>query len=232
MAKNNDKNGQADGQKARAPPPALNPESCALVQPYKEFVGKGFITSLKVEFTPLGISVFCNVRNDLLNKGEDNNSKLALGDAKQRILDKGLWVPGNRNQKSRETNQEPALPKKTLCKEDFLKTDEALSARALAVAKALTDTTARGRIGSLKLMIEGCDTFENWWDAAAPAEKTRLLADKKHHESFTEEDHIRLNKILQVCPFRGPVPTPTEEEEETLPEQSSKALVQKKKAGK
>jgi len=222
--------GPRKDQKVRAPPPALNPESCALVQPYKDFLMKGYFTSLNVEFTPLGNRVFCNLRDDLLKSGETLKSNIAIGDGKQRIIDNDLWTPGNRVQKAKG-EETRILPKKSLCKEDFSKSDLNLSARAEAVAKALTDTVARGRIGSLKLMIEGCDTFEKWWKDAAPSEKSRLLADKKHHDSFTESDHIRLNKIMVKCPFRGPVPTPSPEEEEAprnLRPQTSSALVPKR----
>jgi len=146
---------------------------------------------------------------------------------------KKLWVPASRDKKSGK-NIENLLPKKTLCKEDFLKDDIELSKRALAVAKELGDTTARGRIGSLNMMIEGVDTFEKWWRGAAPAEKSRLLADKKHHDSFVEDDHIRLDKVLLNCPFRGPVPSPSQEEEKEEVQKpkkvfSSQALVPKKK---
>jgi len=230
------KDAKADGGKPRAPPPALNPENCALVQPYRDFVGRGFIRELRVKFTPLGIEVGVTLKSDLLKSGETDETLVAVADAKQRIIDAKLWTPGNRG-KEKATTTENARPKKSLIKEDFQDSDEKLAARALAVASANTDTTARGRIGSLKMMIEGVDTFEQWWSEAAPSEKSRLLADKRHHEMFTDEDHIRLDSVLVRCPFRGSVPTPPKEEEEEAPPtkkaspSSSQALVPKKKGG-
>jgi len=226
-----------NGGKSRPPPPALNPESCALVQPYKDFIGRGFLSQLTVRFTPMGITVSCSVASSLLRSGETLETLIPLGDAKNRIIEKGLWSPGKPGgKKSGETSNVNALPKKSLCKDDFKENDDAVKARAIAVAAAIGDTTARGRIGSLDLMIEGVDTFEEWWSSAAAAEKTRLLSDKKHHDQFSESDHLRVVNLLGGdCPFRGLVPTPSQEkEEETVIKNgggsSSTALVQKKKS--
>jgi len=199
--------------KSRAQPPALNPEVCAVVQPYKDFLGKGFITKLSVEFSPMGVQVSCSVQNSLLKENETLDSRIAVGDAKNRIIEKGLWTP-KQGSKGSSTKKEDALPSKTLCKKDFEGTsDTQLKQRVLAVAKALGDTTARGRIGSLKMMIEGVDTFEEWWQDASAAEKTRLLSDKKHHSTFSEADYLRVGSVTN-CPFRGSVPTPSQDEEE------------------
>jgi len=224
-------NGPIKGQRARGPPPALNPESPALVQPYKDFIQRGFITSLNVKYTPMGVTVDCQVRNDLLSTGETKDTKVAIGDAKSRIIEKKLWTPGKQGSKASTDKESNVAPKKSLRKEDFSLDNQKLIARAEAVAKALGDSTARGRIGSLNLMIEGVDTFERWWSDAAPAEKSRLLTDKKHHDTFTDEEHIRLNKLLVQCPFRGPVPPlpQDEEEEQAKSNPTSQALVQKKK---
>jgi len=218
----------------RGPPPALNPESCAVVQPYKDFIAKGFITKLGVEFGPMGNKVYCTVRSDLLSDGETKDTLVAVGDAKQRIIDKKLWVPGNRNSKSK-AEPDKIAPKKSLCKEDFLLSDKLLLSRALAVAKELGDTTARGRIGSLKFNVDGSATIEEWWSDASVGEKSRLLSDKRHHDSFSLEQHTRLGELLKQCPFRGPLLTPPEEEEEEDAPASrssastpSNALVQKK----
>jgi len=77
---------KGEGAKSRALPPALNPESCALVQPYKDFFSKGYIQSLQVEFTPMGTNVFCTLEKSLLKDGEAPMEKIAVGDAKNRIL--------------------------------------------------------------------------------------------------------------------------------------------------
>jgi hypothetical protein len=223
------------GERLRGPPPALNPESVAVVQPYKDFISKGFITKLVIELKPMGTHVSCSVRDDLQNAGETNNTMIAVGDAKQRIIDKNLWTPGNKGSKKVTADQSKISPKRSLCKEDLLLSDEKLIARALAVAKELGDTVARGRIGSLKFAVEGAKTFDDWWSGASIGEKTRLLTSKAHHESFTKEQHARLIKLLPQCPFRGPLLTSSEEEEEeevtasrTSTPSSSKALVQKK----
>jgi hypothetical protein len=223
------------GEKPRGPPPALNPEVCAVVQPYKDFIGRGYISKMTIVFTPMGNNVSCTVQASLLKDGETADKLISVGDAKQRIIDAKLWAP-----KGKEGGKETKdlLPKKSLCKEDFSgTTDDVLLKRANAVAKALGDTTARGRIGSLKLMIEGVDTFEKWWVNSAPSEKSRLLADKKHHDGFSDADHLRLSSLMVVCPFRGPVPASSQEEAEepevkaAPPPATSKALVPKKKGG-
>jgi len=111
-----------------------------------------------------------------------------------------------------------------------------LLARANAVAKAVGDNTARGRIGSLRFMRDGVDTFEEWWSGASPNEKARLITDKKHLDSFQDSWVIRLSDIMDKCPFRGPVPKPSEEEEEEDEKEprgkaTSQALVHGKKGG-
>jgi len=218
------------GAKSRAPPPALNPESCALVQPYKDFVSRGFISKLAVEFTPLGVAVCAFLRSDLRKDGETSETRVSVGDAKQRIIDANLWTPRGK-QGSGGNPKKDLLPKKSLCKEDFNGDNDSLFARATAVAGALGDTTARGRIGSLKMMIEGVDTFEDWWSGASASEKVRLLSDKKHHDLFSEGELTRVSALLTRSPFRGTVPSPSEEEEEPVSRSGSpvsKALVQKK----
>lgn len=219
----------------RGPPPALNPENPALTQPFKDFVLKGFIQKISIEFTPMGTTVFCFPRADLLGEGEDKATKIALGDAKERIIKKELWAPGKGAQGSKAKESGNAAPKKTLRKEDFSLDDSKLLARAKAVAEALGSSTARGRIGSLNLMAEGCDTFEKWWSNATPSEMTRLLVDQKHYKTLAEGEMIRLGRLIRgQCLFQGPVPTPPEEEVEETEKprpSSSQALVPKKKGG-
>jgi len=103
---------------------------------------------------------------------------------------------------------------KSLVKRDF----EAgnlpnLATRAKAVALALGDTVARGRIGSLGFMSPKATTFEEWWKVASPKAKTRLVSDDRHWKEFTDDEHRAIARALSPCPFRGPVPTPKEEEE-------------------
>jgi len=173
----------------------------------------------------MGTHGTCTLRNDLLKDGEDSKTKIAVGDAKNRIIEAKLWTPGNKGAKG-TTEPKNASPKRTLTKEDFALTDEKLLARALAVASALGDTTARGRIGSLKFTIEEAKTFDEWWsDVGSPFEKTRLLMDKKHHESVTADQQRKLCSLVVNCPFRGPLLPPSDEEgeEEEDPEPTREA---------
>jgi len=199
-------------------PPALNPEQPALTQPWRDFVSRGFISKIELHFT--GNATFVGFDLGPLVKTPEGQGRTALpaGMAKHFIVESGLWSPKQfGGKKPGDKKDGVQLPKKSLVPKD-LKADEtsndALKARASAVAEALTDTVARGRIGSLKFMRKNVDTFEKWW-AGAPAQmKTRLLMDGKHHASLTAADHSRFASVVTECPFRGPVPTPTEEEEE------------------
>jgi len=169
----------------------------------------------------MGTQVACKVLTSLKKEGE-TDSPIPLGDAKQRIVDAGLWTPRGQ-EKSKGTKKDDLLPLRSLTKKDFEEKDEKkLLARILAVAKELGDTTARGRIGSLKLMAEGIDTFDKWWQNANPPDKSRLLADAKHWKTFTRDDHVAVATLVRECPFRGSVPTPTpeedDEEDEVVPE--------------
>jgi len=204
---------QTSAPAKRAPPPALNPESCALVQPWKDFLSKGYITELNVKFTPTGEMHSCKVITSLQKEGE-GNADIPVGDAKARIISAGLWTP-KVPEKGGDKKKGDLLPLKSLVKRDFDEKDpKKFATRVLAVAKALGDTTARGRIGSLKLMTEGIDTFEKWWEVANPAHKARLLTDAKHFKEFTRDEFVLIANSIPECPFRGSVPAPTPEEED------------------
>jgi hypothetical protein len=171
------------------------------------------ITTLGVEFTPMGTNIVCSVNSSLQKEG-DASTGIPIGEAKQRIIDAKLWVPKGKTEKG-VGKKDDLLPKKSLVKADF--SDErikVLAKRAAEIAAALGDTTARGRIGSLKMMSEGIDTFDKWWVEAEPVHKTRLLSDSKHHKMLTAEDHAAFAAAVPLCPFRGSVPTPTHEEDE------------------
>jgi len=176
-------------------------------------VSKGYITELKVVFTPMGTNIACKVQPSLC--GEDGaDAIIPIGDAKARIIAAGLWTPKGQ-EKGGKTKKADLLPLKTLVSRDFDEKDpEKFKARVLAVAKALGDQTARGRIGSLKLMAEGVDTFEKWWSVASCSDKSRLLSDAKQHKTFTRENHAAVAAAFSECPFRGPVPTPAPEEDD------------------
>jgi hypothetical protein len=195
--------------------PALDPESPNLTQPYKDFVSKGWIHCVSIEFTPLGYTCSVKVSSDVTDRTEEF---YAPGRAKQMIIDANLWVPrGTKKEVKKETE---LRPKRSLVKRDFLGTQEELVKRAVAVAAALGDTTARGRIGSLNLMRDGVKDFDEWWKVAPPSPKARLLSDKKHYDEFSTEDKALLGRALSNCPFRGTVPTPKEEEEDQEEEQN------------
>jgi hypothetical protein len=231
----NDRSGPQKGpSKAKGPPPALNPETPALTQPWKDFISKGWLTALTVEFTPLGLQTGCIVQPSLRKAVDPESNVIALGEAKNRIVQAGLWTPRGANTRSGTTNDNVMLPKKSLTKKDLEGDDNSLRSRAIEIGKALGDTTARGRIGSLKMFIEGEDTFAGWWSRASAAEKSRLFSDKKHHDEFTEPDHLRIAKVVGQCPFRGSVPSQTEEKEteetNSPPSKDERAVVLKKKS--
>jgi len=140
--------------------------------------------------------------------------------AKHYIIESGLWSPAKTQKTKDGSTKAIQLPKKSLVKDDLdgaVTNDADLIKRVSAVAEALTDTVARGRIGSLKFMRAGVDNFEKWWSVAPAESKTRILMDEKHHKQLTDAHHARFASVVGKCPFRGPVPTPTEEEEEGKP---------------
>jgi len=147
-----------------------------------------------------------------VNKGKPLEN-ISAGKARELIINSGLWTP--RGTKTKSDAKEPARPKKSLIKDDFLDGPEKVKERALAIAKVLTSTVAKGRIGSLKLMIEGMNTFDKWWKHAPPSAKIKLFADAKHIATFEAGmDHSFAEAMGDNCPFRGSVPTPKEEEDE------------------
>jgi hypothetical protein len=217
-ATNNQQNTLA---KARPPPPALDPERPMLVQPWREFEGRGW---LEVQY--LGGAITRTVRCKLLAAAlvtgltgdVEGNFYVGPQEAKDRIVQAGLWSPRQKGAKAglAKKNNVPELPKKSLCKEDFKGNDEALESRARSVANNLGDRTAAGRIGSMALARSGADTFQTWWKGAKGNDIARLLSDKKHYDSFEKADKIRLAAVLKDCPFRPnePVPSPAEKEDE------------------
>jgi hypothetical protein len=169
---------------------------------------------MMVEFGPLGTTVKCKVSMEI--GGESSDSFISPLMARDLIIKSGRWTP--RGGPKTLTGVGPARPKRSLILDDFADGDAKVKERAVAVARALTDTVARGRIGSLQLMIDGCDTFDKWWQQATPDAVSRLFSDDKHWKTFSVENHKTLRRVLgSQCPFRGPVPTPKEEEEEEEP---------------
>lgn len=211
MAVENAQQNSFNSQAKRAPP-ALDIERVALTQPYKDFLGKGWITSIEVSMTPGGSMVKCTLGPEV--KTDKNVKDIAPGVAKMLIVESGLWTPGQKG-KASKPDKPAELPKRSLVPADFDgKKDEALRARVTSVADAIGAERARGRIGSLRLMSDGVDTFKKWWKTQNPESRARLLTDKKSFDKLSASHLARLSEVVVDCPFPGPVPTPKEEEEE------------------
>lgn len=209
-------NQQNNSGKMRAPPPAFDPERPMLVQPWREFEGRGW---LEVQY--LGGSITRTVKCKLLGALLSDEERTAGIDvfvgpqeAKDRIVRSGLWKPMNGKNKKGTGEKLVELPKKSICKKDFEGNDNSLLSRARSVANALGERTAAGRIGSMSLSLPGKDTFATWWSAADDESKARLLSDKKHFDSLEAAEKQRLTTVLRDCPFRGGEPVPAEKEEE------------------
>lgn len=193
-------------------PPALDPERPELVQPWRTFVNQGLVKSVKFERTPIGMTCVAVVDPQLLGL-EEHQTEVSPGLARDAILKKGLWIPPAKGGKQgSDSKNKEALPKKSICLKDFEGNDASFLNRARSVANTLGAQTARGRVGSMELQIEGCDQFDSWWKAASGKAKARLLTDKKHFDEMTDSHFARVDKVIEQCPFRGPVPT-TEKEE-------------------
>jgi len=197
-------------------PPALSPENPALVQPYRDFIARGWITELTLKVTPGSVAIVCKLGKAVeVPEGTDRNS-LTPQQAKSFIEDAKLWSPGGK-QKSGAKKEEVKLPKRSLCKEDFSGTDANLLNRIRSVAKDIGDNTARGRIGSLKIFKEGCDSFDKWWEKAGPREIGHLLTSKAYFEKLSDADFVRIKSVCEKSPFRGsnlPLPEKAKEGKE------------------
>jgi hypothetical protein len=203
---------QTNKRESRPQPPALNIESPALTQPFKEFVSRGLV-EVHVLFGPLGTQVRCVPGPQIRESGEDESSFLPYGVVRQRIEAKGLATPRKgRGQTSGKQNQ--PLPLKSLCEEDFNGSDDKLLARIRAVATALGPDVARSRIMTLQLNANGHDDFESWWQEAAASTRARLLVDKKHAAKIGDK-MSKLSELSYPCPFRGSLSPPQAETPET-----------------
>lgn len=216
---------KANGKQANSPvasraPPALDPERVGLTQPYKDFVSKGWIIKITLEILPSGTSCKCELGGQVDVPEGQSRKDLGPGQAKQLIIDSGLWSPGQRGKKSGSGKNETELPKRSLCVKDFEGTTDAkLLARIQSVAKEIGSEKAKGRIGSLRLMIAGSDTFDKWWTAASSEDKVRLLTDKKQYDQLQAAFRARVGVVCSQCPFQGTVPTPAPKEGEEEEEQ-------------
>jgi hypothetical protein len=214
MAEAQDNRSSAD--KRRAPPPAFDPERPLLVQPWREFEGRGWVavhyvaggitTTVKVELVARVLQQEADPRDS------DGKVFVRAAEAKARIIDANLWAPRGAKKKGSGVAV-VQLPLRSICKKDFEGSDESLLSRARSVANTLGDQTAAGRIGSLNLSRVGKETFAQWWDGAGADRKARVLSDQKHYDSLTAEDKERLNTVLSNCPFRGNAAVPAKEAE-------------------
>jgi len=233
-------NGNRRNMQRTGLPPALNPESPALVQPFKEFVSNGWITTLQVVFTPMGTTMECVLADFLLkeeDKQNESNGKkfLPIGVARKRIEEAGLSTSRGRTKTKSPNSQAQPRPQRSLIVEDFLGSDAQLYERAKGVAEKLTSKAASGRIGSLDLMIEGCNTFQEWWDNAPPAHKLRLFMDEKHIKLVDKSHVAKFIGVMKNCPFRDSVPTPkkdegTEQTAKPKPQETSPKRAEKKQS--
>lgn len=155
----------------------------------------------------MGTTIQVMVSPEISN--ESAGVAMAPGAAKDLIIAAGKWAPKGPKSAEDKKKKENSLPTRSLVKSDLEKSDEQLVARVLEVSKALGDTKARGRIGSLGMMRDGVKTFNHWWKEASPASKTRLITDEKHFKDLTPEDKLRIAKLVPKCPFRGDVPAPS-----------------------
>jgi hypothetical protein len=217
-------NNQQGAAAKRAPPPAFDPERPMLVQPWREFEGRGW---LEVQYLGGSITrtVKCKLLGALLTKEElATGTDVFVGpqEAKDRIIRANLWSPG-KGKKKGTGEKLVELPKRSICKKDFEGNDESLRSRARSVANTLGERTAAGRIGSMELTRKGRTTFGQWWDGAGADRKARILSDKKHFDSLTKEEKQRLNSVLMDCPFRADEPVPAEKEEEPPAKKEAKA---------
>jgi hypothetical protein len=222
----------------RAPPPAFDPERPMLVQPWREFEGRGWV---EVQYLGGAISRTVQVRllgAPLLREGESPGLAVGPQEAKDRIVKAGLWSPGRNKAGSgkKQADKLPDLPKKSICKKDFEGSDESLLARARSVAQTLGERTAAGRIGSMELTRQGKQDFASWWDGAGAERKARLLTDQRHFDSLSSAEKKKLNSVLSDCPFRGDGPVPHSEKEQgkdkVLPVQLKVKQVSSKEEGK
>jgi hypothetical protein len=192
-------------------PPALDPERLALTQPWRDYLSRGLISSIKVEFTPTSTSLIMQVSPAVKLPDGVDRTCVPAGIAKQSIRDSNLLPM--REGKAKGADKEQPLPSRSLTVRD-LEDDKKLEVRIAAVAKELGSTSVAGRIGSLQLYIEGADTFEGWWALATPLAKMQIFVQKRYQSGFDAKQLAALAaKLPSVCPFRGTVPTPKEEDD-------------------
>jgi len=186
---------------------ALDPRNPSLVQPYKRLVDEGFITRLRVEFSPSGFTAEGVPDARMIAVPESN---LMVGTAYPlgtliAIADKGNLVPKKQKNKAAGGSAERAqpLPKKTLTLRDFDgTTNQQLLARAAVVASADSAGTLVGRVRSANKFTANVTTsFHDWWAAADVDSRATALCQSKELAKLTDVHKARL--ATMPCPFRG-----------------------------
>jgi hypothetical protein len=188
---------------AGRPSPALNPEQLLIVQPWKDYLSRGLIKTIKVEFTPGGTMVNVILADHVKTAEGIPRDIMPPGVAKQIILDSGLIPKG----KGQGKKQEEPLPVRSLCAKDA-EDGSKLEERIKQVANKLGPSTALGRIGSKQLHIDGAKSFEEWWTKASSDWKSKLVMDQKHFDSMSPgQVKVILDKLGAIkSPFRGSFP--------------------------
>jgi hypothetical protein len=210
--------------------PALDPERMALTQPWRDYVSRGAILEMNAKFTPGGTQISVRLAQTIPVPEGIDRSSVPPGIAKQIIRSSGLFE----NQKAggqKNPQKEQPFPTKSLCDRDFEEPHvKRLQHRIAEIASAIGGTAAAGRIGSLKLYFEGADNFKKWWGKAPLKSKVALLTNKKNFDLLTPDQIALIEENLpEQSPFRGAVPTPTEERDDEAPPQAEKSLVLAKK---
>jgi len=196
-------------------PPALSPESPAIVQPFRDFIARGWISKLTFQVTPGSSSISVDLGSSVKIPEGIKREGLTPQQAKFYIEEAELWKPKSKEKSNTSKKEVRKLPNGSLTKEDFEGKDSTLLNRIREVANNVGENTARGRIGSLKMYKEGCDTFEKWWKQASDDNVGRLLVSKKYFDKLNPGDLTRLRKVCQESPFRGSeLPTPPKKGEE------------------
>lgn len=204
--------------------PALNPEQMALTQPWKDYVSRGLITELSAVFTPMGTMITIKVAESLPIPEGMSREAMAPGAAKAAIEASGL-IPKKGKGQGNKTKEDP-LPKKSLCKKDFEGDSKHMQSRLTEVIKNLGGATIAGRIGSLKLFVEGATNISDWWKGTDPVNRVRVLCDQKNFDLLDPADVAKLGKVIgdskQLFRADFTVPSPSQEEEKEEPAPNKK----------
>jgi len=199
--------GNASGARAAvAQRSALDPRVPVLVQPFKRLVEEGFITELTVTFTPMGTE--CKGKADsrlaaVEGSGLDTTTHYPVGRLAAAAEKGQLALPPKRGKKGAKSGPAENLPTKSLCKKDFENTTpEKLQARINEIAASAGGGPLVGRVRSAN-MFTGTQTtsYGDWWASANGAARAASLAQKRHFDTFSDEEKNALRRLQ--CPFRG-----------------------------